>query len=139
MAGAAGERFAVRNSGAEAVVEGLGAHGCEYMTGGRVVVLGQTGWNLAAGMSGGELFVLDPQGHAAQALNGDLAAIGTLDESAADRLKTLVEAHLAATRSPLAKRLLGDWKNSLKAFIRIIPQTVKAAEDKSVPDQAISA
>jgi len=136
VAGAAGERFAVRNSGAEAVVEGLGAHGCEYMTGGRVVVLGRTGWNLAAGMSGGELFVLDPAGHAQQALNGDLAAIGTLTHEAAERLKELVEAHLAATRSPLAERLLADWSNSLRAFIRIIPQTVKAAEIKLAPEQA---
>src|SRR5690606_32267131 len=129
VAGAAGERFAVRNSGAEAVVEGLGAHGCEYMTGGRVVVLGPTGWNLAAGMSGGELFVLDPENRAQQALNGDLSAIAAMSAEAASRLKELVEAHYAATRSPLAERLLGDWTNSLKTFIRIVPQTVKAAEE----------
>ena len=87
-------------------------------------------------MSGGELFVLDPAGHAQQALNGDLAAIGTLTHEAAERLKELVEAHLAATRSPLAERLLADWSNSLRAFIRIIPQTVKAAEIKLAPEQA---
>ena len=123
IAGAAGERFAVRNSGAEAVVEGLGAHGCEYMTGGRVVVLGSVGWNLAAGMSGGELFVLDKPGHAERALNGDLAGVTDIDAQAADRLKGLIEAHLAATASPLARRLLADWDNSLKRFVRIVPLT----------------
>lgn len=109
------------------------------MTGGRVVVLGSTGWNLAAGMSGGELFVLDPHGHAAQALNGDLAAVANLNAEAASRLKELIEAHFAATRSPLAERLLSDWKKSLKAFIRIVPQTVKSAEDAALDGQAISA
>jgi glutamate synthase (NADPH) large chain len=123
VAGAAGERFAVRNSGAEAVVEGLGAHGCEYMTGGRVVVLGSVGWNLAAGMSGGELFVLDQPGFAQRALNGDLAGIAPLDVAAAERLRDLVEAHLAATGSPLARRLLGDWDNTLDRFVRITPLT----------------
>ncbi|KAK0340924.1 hypothetical protein LTR94_028532, partial [Friedmanniomyces endolithicus] len=123
VAGAAGERFAVRNSGAEAVVEGLGAHGCEYMTGGRIVVLGPVGWNLAAGMSGGELFVLDRNGQAGRALNGDMAGVCDMDEAAADRLKALVEAHLAATGSPLARRLLGDWTQSLASFVRILPLT----------------
>jgi glutamate synthase (NADPH/NADH) large chain len=130
VAGAAGERFAVRNSGAEAVVEGLGAHGCEYMTGGRVVVLGSVGWNLAAGMSGGELFVLDQPGHAERALNGDLAGVTDIDAAAAERLRELVEAHLAATASPLARRLLSDWDNTLDRFVRIVPLTdiVRAEE-----------
>ena len=127
VAGSAGERFAVRNSGAEAVVEGLGAHGCEYMTGGRVVVLGSTGWNLAAGMSGGELFVLDPDGRAARALNGDLAGIAPMTADAAERLKALVEAHAAATDSPLARRLLDNWEQSLAQFICILPLTCIAA------------
>ena len=105
------------------MVEGLGAHGCEYMTGGRVVVLGSVGWNLAAGMSGGELFVLDQPGHAERALNGDLAGVTDIDAQAADRLKGLIEAHLAATASPLARRLLADWDNSLKRFVRIVPLT----------------
>jgi glutamate synthase (NADPH/NADH) large chain len=106
VAGSAGERFAVRNSGAEAVVEGLGAHGCEYMTGGRVVVLGPVGWNLAAGMSGGELFVLQDRRQIDLALNGDLASVATLTPAAADRLEALVRAHAKATGSPLAKRLV---------------------------------
>ena len=83
VAGSAGERFAVRNSGAQAVVEGAGAHGCEYMTGGRVAILGPVGWNLAAGMSGGELFVLDEAGRTGLALNGDLAAFAPVTEAAA--------------------------------------------------------
>lgn len=128
VAGAAGERFAVRNSGAEAVVEGLGAHGCEYMTGGRVVVLGAVGWNLAAGMSGGELFVLDVEGRAAQALNGDLAGIGRIDAEAEARLKALIGAHAAATASPLARRILSDWPTFAPRFVRIAPKTVLAAE-----------
>jgi glutamate synthase (NADPH) large chain len=133
VAGMAGERFAVRNSGAEAVVEGLGAHGCEYMTGGRVAVLGPVGWNLAAGMSGGELFVLDPDGSAARALNGDLAGLAVLDPEAEARLKALIEAHASATASPLAQRLLADWRAARTRFIRIAPHTVIAAEASTTP------
>ncbi len=109
------------------MVEGLGAHGCEYMTGGRVVVLGSTGWNLAAGMSGGELFVLDPHGRAAASLNGDLAGLAPITPEAADRLRALVEGHAAATGSPLALRLLDSWDQSLAQFICILPQTSIAA------------
>ena len=137
VAGAAGERFAVRNSGAEAVVEGLGAHGCEYMTGGRVVVLGSVGWNLAAGMSGGELFVLDADARAAQALNGDLAGVGRIDAEAEARLKALIEAHAAATASPLARRILSDWSAFAPRFVRIAPKTVLAAEATD-PDVRLS-
>ena len=90
-AGRAGERFAVRNSGAVAVVEGLGAHGCEYMTAGRVVVLGEIGRNLAAGMSGGELFVHDPAGVVAARLNHELVAATEVDGAAAERLRELLE------------------------------------------------
>ena len=121
VAGSAGERFAVRNSGADAVVEGLGAHGCEYMTGGCVVVLGPIGWNLAAGMSGGELFVLDDANRVALALNGDLASPTPIDADAADRLGALVQAHADATGSPLAHRLLSTWSDSLTRFVRIVP------------------
>ena len=121
VAGSAGERFAVRNSGAEAVVEGLGAHGCEYMTGGCVVVLGPVGWNLAAGMSGGELFVLGDADRVALALNGDLASMTAIDDAASDRLRALIVAHAAATGSPMARRLLSDWSNSLTRFVRIVP------------------
>ena len=128
VAGSSGERFAVRNSGAEAVVEGLGAHGCEYMTGGRVVVLGPTGWNLAAGMSGGELFVLADEARVKLALNGDMAEIVPLTEAAGERLLVLVQAHAAATGSPLARRLVSNWADSLTRFVRIAPSTVARAE-----------
>ena len=113
--------MAVRTCGGEAVVEGLGAHGCEYMTGGRVVVLGGVGWNLAAGMSGGELFVWDADGSAAKGLNGDLAGFADMDEAAAERLRGLVQAHLDVTASPLARRLLADWPTALGQFARILP------------------
>ena len=139
VAGSAGERFAVRNSGAEAVVEGAGAHACEYMTGGRVAILGPVGWNLAAGMSGGELFVLDEAGRTGLALNGDLAAFCPITEAAGARLKALIEAHLAATGSPLARRLLGAWSDSLKRFVRIVPIPVAEAERKLDHGEAVPA
>jgi glutamate synthase (NADPH/NADH) large chain len=139
VAGSAGERFAVRNSGAEAVVEGTGAHACEYMTGGRVAILGPVGWNLAAGMSGGELFVLDQAGRTGLALNGDLAAFTPVTAAAAERLKALIEAHLAATGSPLARRLLGALSESLKRFVRIVPMPVAEAERRSDTGQAVPA
>ncbi|WP_029414723.1 glutamate synthase large subunit [Brevundimonas bacteroides] len=139
VAGSAGERFAVRNSGAQAVVEGAGAHACEYMTGGRVAILGPVGWNLAAGMSGGELFVLDEAGRTGLALNGDLASFGPVTEAAAGRLKALIEAHLAATGSPLARRLLGAWGDSLKRFVRIVPTPVAEAERKLDQGEAVPA
>ncbi|MDP3405975.1 MAG: glutamate synthase large subunit [Brevundimonas sp.] len=139
VAGSAGERFAVRNSGAEAVVEGAGAHACEYMTGGRVAILGPVGWNLAAGMSGGELFVLDEAGRTGLALNGDLATFAPVTEAAGERLKGLVEAHLAATGSPLARRLLSGWSESVKRFVRIVPKPVAEAERSHEAGQAVPA
>ncbi|MCA3716830.1 MAG: glutamate synthase large subunit, partial [Brevundimonas sp.] len=139
VAGSAGERFAVRNSGAQAVVEGAGAHACEYMTGGRVVILGPVGWNLAAGMSGGELFVLDEAGRTGLALNGDLASFAPVTDAAAARLKAMIEAHLSATGSPLARRLLGAWSESLKRFVRIVPTPVAEAERKLDRGEAVPA
>jgi len=139
VAGSAGERFAVRNSGAHAVVEGLGAHGCEYMTGGRVVVLGPVGWNLAAGMSGGELFVMSSKAQIDLALNGDLASQAHLDEAAGERLLELVTAHAAATGSPLARRLLSNWSDSLTKFVRIIPTPAKTQALELEPVVAVPA
>ena len=110
------------------MVEGLGAHGCEYMTGGCVVGLGQTGWNLAAGMSGGDLFVYDPKGTAVQALNDEMAGVCDLDGEAEARLKALIEAHVAATQSPLGQRILGDWANHRTHFVHVAPKTVIAAK-----------
>ena len=105
--GLAGERFAVRNSGAWAVVEGVGDHGCEYMTGGRVVVLGPTGRNFAAGMSGGVAYVLDEDGGFAERCNMGMVGFEELAEADAIELRALVEEHLQRTGSPVAARVLG--------------------------------
>ena len=120
--GRVGERFCVRNSGASAVVEGVGDHCCEYMTGGVTVVLGSTGRNFAAGMSGGVAYVYDPERTFDYFCNMELVEL-SLVENAADarELHRLVSAHYRHTRSPLAARLLDDWDNSLKDFIQVIP------------------
>ncbi len=125
VAGGAGERFAVRNSGAEAVVEGAGAHACEYMTGGTVAILGPVGWNLAAGMSGGELFVMDGD-EAARMLNGDLAAVAPMDTEAEARLRSLISEHVRRTASPLGARLLERWSETIARVARILPKTAEA-------------
>ena len=122
VAGGAGERFAVRNSGADAVVEGCGAHGCEYMTGGRVVVLGPTGPNFAAGMTGGEAFVLDEDGLFALRVNPDSVVTGGVELQDETDLKALVEAHLAATGSPRARAVLESWAAAKARFVRITPK-----------------
>jgi glutamate synthase (NADPH/NADH) large chain/glutamate synthase (ferredoxin) len=124
--GLAGERFAVRNSGAHAVVEGVGDHGCEYMTGGRVVVLGPTGRNFAAGMSGGLAFVLDEHGELRAKVNG--AMLDQLEELTADdaaEARALVEEHLRRTGSPVAKRVLDAWQELLPRFVKVFPTDYK--------------
>ncbi|MEU1882277.1 glutamate synthase large subunit [Streptosporangium sp. NPDC020072] len=118
--GVVGERFCVRNSGATAVVEGVGDHGCEYMTGGRVVVLGPTGRNFAAGMSGGVAYLLDPE---TARINREMVEIEDLDETDADTLREIVETHLAETGSPVAKELLADWDPA--RFRKIMPTDYK--------------
>ena len=125
-AGRAGERFAVRNSGAIAVVEGVGAHGCEYMTAGTVVVLGETGRNLGAGMSGGELFVHDPLGLVDVRLNRELVEATAVDHVAGERLRSLVEQHLRYTGSPHAATLLERWPHALPEFRRVAPRSAAA-------------
>src|SRR5207248_5759056 len=107
--GTAGERFAVRNSGASAVVEGVGDHGCEYMTGGRVVVLGPTGRNFAAGMSGGIAYVLDENGAFAARCNMQLVALEALAREDEETVRALVAEHAERTASPVAARVLADW------------------------------
>jgi glutamate synthase domain-containing protein 2/glutamate synthase domain-containing protein 1/glutamate synthase domain-containing protein 3 len=133
-AGGAGERFAVRNSGAVAVVEGVGAHACEYMTGGTVVVLGSIGLNLGAGMSGGTAYVHDPGELLAPRLNGQLVAARRPDATALDALRALVDRHVRFTGSRLAERLLGRWDAVGREFWEIAPRvaavaTVPAEED----------
>lgn len=126
-AGSAGERFAVRNSGATAVVEGCGAHGCEYMTGGAVVILGTTGWNFGAGMSGGEAFIHDPEGEAHLRLNGASVIPGAVMGEAAERLRGLVARHARETGSPLARRLLETWTVAVTHFRHVLPREEASA------------
>ncbi|QIX26399.1 glutamate synthase large subunit [Nocardioides sp. JQ2195] len=122
LRGQAGERFCVRNSGASAVVEGVGDHGCEYMTGGKVVVLGPTGRNFAAGMSGGYAFVLDlDEGR----VNPELVELGAVEGKAAEELKALVERHLEETGSTVAEELLADWQANLARFTEVMPSDFK--------------
>ncbi|HEX7626611.1 MAG TPA: glutamate synthase large subunit [Gaiellaceae bacterium] len=123
--GIAGERFAVRNSGASAVVEGLGDHGCEYMTGGRVVVIGPTGRNFAAGMSGGIAYVLDDEGQFAARCNTQLVSLEALGDTDSDEVRALLAEHVERTFSPVAQALLDDW-NPLR-FVRVIPHDYKQA------------
>ena len=125
--GTAGERFAVRNSGATAVVEGVGDHGCEYMTGGRVVVLGPTGRNFAAGMSGGIAYVLDVDGQFARRCNTELVGFEPLDADDVEALRELVEEHAVRTDSAVAGRVLEDWDAALPFFVKVMPHDYKAA------------
>ncbi len=122
LCGVVGERFCVRNSGAVAVVEGVGDHGCEYMTGGTVVVLGGTGRNFAAGMSGGYAFVLDLD---EQRVNKELVELGPVVGDAADELHALVTRHFEETDSAVAEKLLADWETSLTRFTEVMPSDFK--------------
>jgi glutamate synthase (NADPH/NADH) large chain len=139
--GVAGERFCVRNSGATAVVEGTGDHGCEYMTGGTVAVLGATGRNFAAGMSGGIAYVLDEDGMFEKRCNLSMVALekvlpageqpddGTRHQGAADEtlLKSLIEKHLAETGSEQARRILADWSGYRARFVKVFPHEYRRA------------
>jgi len=128
--GTAGERFCVRNSGASAVVEGVGDHGCEYMTGGRVVVLGSTGRNFAAGMSGGVAYVLDEAGDFAKRCNKEMVALGKLED--ADEIaevKTLIARHRQYTGSKRAEEILGAWAQWEPYFVRVMPNDFKRMVD----------
>jgi glutamate synthase domain-containing protein 2/glutamate synthase domain-containing protein 1/glutamate synthase domain-containing protein 3 len=120
--GLAGERFAVRNSGALAVVEGVGDHGCEYMTGGIVVVLGKTGRNFAAGMSGGIAYVYDKQRGFHDRCNLDLVDLEELDESDEARVRELISEHVARTGSMVARNLLASWGRARERFVKVMPR-----------------
>ncbi len=119
--GMAGERFAVRNSGATAVVEGCGDHGCEYMTGGRVVVLGATGRNFAAGMSGGVAYVLDEHGRFEANVNRAMVELEGLDAEDLPVLRGLVHRHSQRTQSALAWRVLSGWRQWCRRFVKVMP------------------
>ena len=126
--GVAGERFAVRNSGAVAVVEGVGDHGCEYMTGGRVVVLGRTGRNFAAGMSGGIAYVLDADGSFALNCNFDMVDLEWLEDvSDLHDVRSLIEQHVALTRSAIGERVLRGWYSAVGRFVVVMPRDFKTA------------
>jgi glutamate synthase domain-containing protein 2/glutamate synthase domain-containing protein 1/glutamate synthase domain-containing protein 3 len=125
--GRAGERFAVRNSGANAVVEGVGDHGCEYMTGGRVAVLGPTGRNFAAGMSGGIAYVYDADGGFEQRCNLELVDLEALDAVDERELKQLILEHLERTGSLVVQRLFADWNDALTRFVKVMPRDYKRA------------
>ena len=124
--GVAAERFCVRNSGASAVVEGVGDHGCEYMTGGRAVILGPTGRNFAAGMSGGIAYVWDPEQAFARQCNMEMVELEAMDapEDVAE-LKTLIEKHYNYTDSPVARRVLENWEQALREFVKVMPTDYK--------------
>ncbi|WP_074254078.1 glutamate synthase large subunit [Mycobacteroides abscessus] len=120
--GVVGERFAVRNSGAAAVVEGVGDHGCEYMTGGTVVVLGPTGRNFAAGMSGGVAYVYDPGKRLMDNLNDEMVDLDALDPDDQQVLRSLIEKHVAATDSAVGQRILADWSGHSDSFVKVMPR-----------------
>ena len=131
--GLAGERFGVRNSGARAVVEGVGDHGCEYMTGGLVVVLGPTGRNFAAGMSGGIAYVLDDQGDFEIRCNPDLVALDPVDDpDDVLTLRTMIERHIRATGSHHARRVLENWDALRPKFVKVFPHAYRHALEQGV-------
>ncbi|MGW4099260.1 glutamate synthase large subunit [Mycobacterium sp. NPDC004974] len=125
LRGQVGERFAVRNSGAHAVVEGVGDHGCEYMTGGKVVILGPTGRNFAAGMSGGVAYVYDPAGVLGENLNTEMVELEALEAADVEWLQGILTAHVDATDSAVGQRVLSDWDNELKHFVKVMPRDYK--------------
>ena len=128
LRGQVGERFAVRNSGAHAVVEGVGDHGCEYMTGGKVAILGPTGRNFAAGMSGGMAFVYDPRGALPANLNTEMVELETIEDGSDDSawLHDIIQAHVDATDSAVGQRVLSDWESELKHFVKVMPSDYKS-------------
>ncbi|MDO8614683.1 MAG: glutamate synthase large subunit [Dehalococcoidia bacterium] len=125
--GVAGERFGVRNSGAMAVVEGTGDHGCEYMTGGRVVVIGRTGRNFAAGMSGGIAYVYDPEGDFHIRCNKEMVDLEKLDEEDMDLVRGLMERHVEYTASTVGAGLLEQWPEVAGKFVKVMPRDFKRA------------
>jgi glutamate synthase (NADPH) large chain len=148
LRGVVGERFAVRNSGATAVVEGVGDHGCEYMTGGRVVVLGSTGRNFGAGMSGGIAYVWDPEATFAPLVNLEMVALEALDDEDREFLAATIARHLDLTGSAVAARLLHGWAASAGQFVKVMPvdyrrvlDAAQAASDagRSVEDAIMAA
>ena len=123
--GKAGERFCIRNSGVLAVVEGVGDHGCEYMTGGRVVVLGKTGRNFAAGMSGGIAYVWDVDGDFKDKVNMGMVELQSLDEEDLQTVSALVRDHVRYTGSEAGQRVLDNFQDEMKRFVKVMPLEYK--------------
>ncbi len=136
--GKGGERFCVRNSGALAVVEGIGDHGCEYMTGGRMVCLGPTGINFAAGMSGGVAYIYDPHGTFPPNCNTDMVDLEAVEprSAEADELRGYIEAHAAKTGSSVAGSVLSDWERSLPSFVKVMPEDYKRVLQEAAAKEA---
>jgi glutamate synthase (NADPH/NADH) large chain len=130
--GLAGERFAVRNSGASAVVEGVGDHGCEYMTGGRIVVLGKVGRNFAAGMSGGIAYVLDEEGEFERHVNAETVDLDPLTEEDLEILQRMIRRHFQYTRSQRADDVLRKWNTVAPRFVKVYPRDYKRAQSERV-------
>jgi glutamate synthase (NADPH/NADH) large chain len=127
--GTAGERFCVRNSGAKVVVEGVGDHGLEYMTGGLAVILGETGRNFAAGMSGGVAYVLDKAGNFAEKVNMEMVSLDPLNEEDQGILREYLDKHFQYTTSNIAFQLIQNWEESVKQFVKVLPADFKKALD----------
>jgi glutamate synthase (NADPH/NADH) large chain len=147
LRGVVGERFCVRNSGATAVVEGVGDHGCEYMTGGRVVVLGPTGRNFGAGMSGGIAYVYDPHGTFPALVNREMVDLDSLDDEDLELLREMIRKHADETGSEVAQRILERWRREVGHFAKVMPKDYKrvleaarVAEERGLSvDEAIMA
>ena len=136
--GQAGERFCVRNSGVKAVVEGVGDHACEYMTGGRVVVLGKTGRNFAAGMSGGIAYVLDAENDLDKLCNKDMVEIEAMEEQDRQEVREMIEKHFRYTGSDPAEWILENWEVASGFFVKVMPKDYKAVLEKQKAVAGIS-
>ena len=126
----AGERFAVRNSGATTVVEGIGDHGCEYMTGGRALILGKTGRNFAAGMSGGIAWVYNPDGSFAENCNMEMVDLDPLSVKDEEHILTLLRKHVSLTGSKLAQSIIKNWNEASTQFVKVYPKEYKKVIEK---------
>jgi len=130
IGGMAGERFAVRNSGATTVVEGIGDHGCEYMTGGRALILGKTGRNFAAGMSGGIAWVYNPDNTFAENCNMEMVDLDPLSIKDEEEILSLLRKHIQLTGSKVAQELLNNWNKVSTQFVKVYPKEYKKVLEK---------
>ncbi len=136
LRGIVGERFCVRNSGAIAVVEGVGDHGCEYMTGGKAVILGETGRNFGAGMSGGIAYIYDEHNNFAKNLNGEMVNVEPLDDIDIEWLKERINMHLLHTDSAVATYILAHWDSTMEKFVKVLPQDLKRVMEATAEAEA---